>query len=159
MIQKLSPWLAAGVTTGLVVILGLWVSGLFYFNTFILGHRSNVDQKLAAAVIEASMNNPEIQNALKNQVLQYLKSPEGKAKLAELMKSPEMVKTMSENLQSPEMRAAILKLMEVPEFRAAVLTIMKDTPEMKVLTLLSSAVVFDQNPPNPPQPSGSGPAK
>lgn len=159
MMQKLSPWLAAGVTTGLVVILGLWVSGVFYFNTFILGHRSNVDQKLAAAVIEASIKNPEIQNALKDQVLQYLKSPEGKAKLAELMKSPEMVKTMSENLQTPEMRAAILKLMEIPEFRAAVLTVMKDTPEMKVLTLISSAVVFDQNQPSSPHPSNSGPTR
>ena len=124
---------------------------IFYFNTYILGYRSAIDQKLAKAVIETSINNPDIQSALKNQVSLYLKSPEGKTKMAELLKSPEMVNALSENIQSPEMRTAILKLMEVPEFRSAVLGIVKDTPEMRALTLLSSAIILD------PQPNGSAP--
>ena len=143
MLQKLSPWLAAGFTTGLVVILGLWLLAGVYFNTYLIGMRSAPDQKMMTAVIEAGLKNPDVQTAVKQQVIIYLRSPEGKARMAELIKSPEMVKAMSENINSPEMRAAILKLMEVPEFRAAVLDIVKDTPEMRTLTLLSSAIVWD----------------
>jgi hypothetical protein len=152
-LQRLSPYLAAGVTTGLVIILGIWLMAVIYFNTYILGYRSAIDQKLVSAVIETSTNNPDIQVALKNQVVAYLKSPEGKAKMAETLKSPEMVKAMSENIQSPEMRTAIIKLMEVPEFRSAVLQIVKDTPEMRVLTVLSSAIVFDTDQTNQTAPS------
>ncbi len=65
--------------------------------------------------------------------------------MAELMKSPEMLVVFGENLQSPELRSAILKLMDEPEFRKAVINIIKDTPEMRVLTVLSSAVVFENN--------------
>lgn len=144
MLQRLSPWLAAGFTTGVVVLLGLWLTGLIYFNTFLMGQRPAVDQKLAAKIIETSLNNPEVQTILKQQVMAYMKSPEGKARMTEMMKSPEMVKTLSENIHSPEMQAAILKLMAVPEFRAAVLAAIKDTPEMKLLALLSSAIVLDQ---------------
>lgn len=152
MLQRLSPWLAAGLTSGLVIILGIWLMAVIYFNTYILGYRSAIDQKLVSAVIETSTNNPEIQTALKNQVTAYLRSPEGKTKIAELLKSPEMVKAMSENIQSPEMRTAIIKLMEVPEFRSAVMEIIKDTPEMRVLTVLSSAIVFDTDPAKPQSP-------
>ena len=159
MLQRLSPWLAAGLTTGLVIILGIWLMAIFYFNTYILGYRSAIDQKLAKTVIETSINNPDIQNALKNQVILYLKSPEGKAKMAELLKSPEMVKALSENIQSPEMRTAILKLMEVPEFRTAVLDIVKDTPEMRTLTLLSSAIIFDPQQNNPTPAAATSPRR
>lgn len=152
MLQKLSPWLAAGLTTGLVITLGLWLTGALFFNTFILGQRVTPDQKMVATLIETSLNNPDVQAAVKQQVIVYLRSPEGKARMAEMIKSPEMVKAMSENIQSPEMRAAILKLMEIPEFRAAVLDIVKDTPEMRTLTILSSAIVWD------PQPAGAKPA-
>ena len=154
MLQKLSPWLAAGLTSGLVILLGIWLIAIFQFNTFILNNRSTIDQKLVAAVIEASATNPEIQTMLRNQVILYLKSPEGKAKMAELIKSPEMVTAMSENIQSPEVRKAIIKIMEIPEFRNAVLQIIKDTPEMKTLALISSAITFNQEPTsNPPGPS------
>lgn len=149
MLQKLSPWLAAGFTTGLVVLLGLWMMAAMYFNTYLIGMRAAPDQKMMAAVIEAGLNNPDVQAAVKQQVIIYLRSPEGKARLAELIKSPEMVKAMSENINSPEMRVAILKLMEVPEFRAAVLDIVKDTPEMRTLTLLSAAIVWDPPPSQP----------
>jgi hypothetical protein len=166
MLQRLSPWLAAGLTTGLVILFGIWLMALIYFNTYILGYRSAVDPKMVNSVIEASINNPDIQNALRNQMIVYLKSPDGKAKMAEILKSPEMSKAMSENIQSPEMRkamseniqspemrSAILKLMNVPEFRNAVLQIMKDTPEMRILTVLSSAVILDPEPSAPPAPS------
>ncbi|MDR3564530.1 MAG: GerD family protein [Negativicutes bacterium] len=167
MLQRLSPWLAAGLTTGLVILFGIWLMALIYFNTFLLGYRSVVDQKMVNAVIETSIKNPDVQNALKNQLVVYFNSPDGKAKMTEILKSPEMRKVMSENiqspemrkamsdsLQSPEMRAAIMKLMAVPEFRNAVLQIVKDTPEMRMLTLLSSAVTLD-----PPQsPSSPSPA-
>lgn len=146
MLQKLSPWLAAGFTTGLVITVGLWLTGTLFFNTFILGQRAAPDQKMVATVIEASLSNPDVQAAVKQQVIVYLRSPEGKARMAELIKSPEMVKAMSENIHSPEMRAAILKLMEIPEFRAAVLDIVKDTPEMRTLTILSGAIVWDPQP-------------
>ncbi len=149
MLQKLSPWLAAGFTTGLVVTLGLWLTAGIFFNTFIIGQRASPEQKLVAALIETSLNNPEVQAAVKQQVMLYLRSPEGKARMAEMIKSPEMVKAMSENIHSPEMRAAIIKLMEVPEFRAAVLDIVKDTPEMKTLTILSAAIVWEPQPASP----------
>ncbi|MDT8900009.1 GerD family protein [Anaeroselena agilis] len=149
MLQKLSPWLAAGLTTGLVVIAGLWLTAAIFFNTFIIGQRVAPDQKMVATLIETGLNNPEVQAAVKQQVMLYLRSPEGKARLAEMIKSPEMVKALAENIQSPEMRVAILKLMEVPEFRAAVLDIVKDTPEMKTLTILSSSIVWDPQPAAP----------
>lgn len=149
MLQKLSPWLAAGLTTGLVVTLGLWLTAAIFFNTFIIGQRVTPDQKMVAALIETGLNNPEVQAAVKHQVMLYLRSPDGKARLAEMIKSPEMVKALSENIQSPEMRIAILKLMEVPEFRAAVLDIVKETPEMKTLTILSAAIVWDPQPAAP----------
>jgi hypothetical protein len=148
-LQKLSPWLAAGFTTGLVVVAGLWLSAAVLFNTFHIGQRVSPDQKMVATLIETGLNNPEIQAAVKQQVIIYLRSPEGKARMAELIKSPEMVKALSENIQSPEMRAAILKLMEIPEFRAAVLDIVKDTPEMRTLTILSAAIVWDPQPAAP----------
>jgi len=166
MLQRLSPWLAAGLTTGLVVLLGIWLMAIIYFNTYILGYRSAVDQKLVSSVVEASINNPDVQTALRNQMIIYLKSPDGKARMVEMLKSPEMRTAMSENIQSPEMRkamsaniqspemrSAILKLMEVPEFRGAVLQIVKDTPEMRILTMLSSAVTLDPEPQTPPSPS------
>lgn len=148
MLQKLSPWLAAGFTTGLVITVGLWLTGAVFFNTFIMGQRATPDQKMVATLIETSLRNPDVQAAVKQQVIIYLRSPEGKARMAELMKSPEMVKALSENIRSPEMRAAILKLMEIPEFRAAVLEIVKDTPEMRTLSLLSAAIVWDPQQPN-----------
>jgi len=146
-LQKLSPWLAAGFTSGLVVILGLWLTGAIFFNTFIMGQRTVPDQKMVAALIETGLSNPDIQTAVKQQVIIYLRSPEGKTRMAELIKSPEMVKALSENIQSPEMRTAILKLMEIPEFRAAILDIVKDTPEMRTLTILSAAIVWDPQKP------------
>ena len=144
MLQRLSPWLAAGITTGLVILIGLWLMAVIYFNTFLLGYRSAIDQKLIGAVIEATTNNQDVQSALRNHIILYLKSPEGKAKMVDILKSPEMVRALAENLQSPEMRGALLKLMEVPEFRGAVLQILKDTPEMKVLNILSTAIIIDE---------------
>lgn len=146
MLQRISPWLAAGLATGLVLLLGIWLMASVFFNTYIVGQRTAIDQRLIAAVIETSANNPEVQTALKNQVVAYLKSPEGKARMAEIVKSPEMTKAFADNIQSPEMRQAILKSMEVPEFQSAVLNIVKNTPEMRMLTLLSSAIVLEQPP-------------
>lgn len=145
MLQKLSPWLAAGFTTGLVILLGLWLLATTYFHTLLLGQRP-LDPRLVATVIETSLTNPEIQTALKNQIIVYLRSPEGKARMAETLRSPEMVKALAENIHSPEMRTAILKLMEIPEFRAAVLDIVKDTPEMRMLNILSQAIILDPPP-------------
>ena len=150
MLQKLSPWLAAGLTTGLVVILGLWLMASMHINTFIIGQRAAPDQKVLASIIETALTNPDVQTAVKNQVVLYLRSPEGKARMAEMIKSPEMIKALSENMRSPEMRAAILKLMEIPEFRAAVLEIIKDTPEMRALSILSQAIVWDPPAVSPP---------
>jgi hypothetical protein len=151
-LQRLSPWVAAGFTSGIVILLGIWLIAVFYFNTYIFGYHTAIDQKLVSAVIESSLQNPEVQATIKNQLTQYLKSPEGKAKVIEMMKSPEAKKAFAENINSPEMQTAIMKLMEVPEFRAAVLDIVKSTPEMRVLTVLSSAIVFD-NDQSTPQPS------
>jgi len=144
LLQRISPWLAAGLATGMVLLLGIWLMASVFFNTYIVGQRTVVDQRLMTAIIETSATNPEVQAALKNQVVAYLKSPEGKASMAEIVKSPEMIKAFSENINSPEMRQAILKLMEVPEFQSAVLNIVKNTPEMRMLTILSSAIVLDQ---------------
>ena len=75
MIQRLSPWLAAGATTGLVILIGIWFMAVVYFNTFLLGYRSAIDQKLIAAVIEATTSNQDVQAALKNHIILYPKVP------------------------------------------------------------------------------------
>ncbi|MBP2645954.1 MAG: Spore germination GerD central core domain [Firmicutes bacterium] len=145
MLQRFSPWLAAGLTSGLVILLGFWLIALFFLNTYIWGQqRSAIDQKLAHTVIEATLDNPQVQTTLKNLMLDYLNSPEGKARLTEVVKSPEIASAVAESVQTPEMQTAVLKLMNNPQFKEAVLQTIKDTPEMKKLVILSAAITLDE---------------
>lgn len=142
--QRTFPWLVGGVSFGLTVSLALWFIFGLYARPFLLPNRSvGIDQTVVTSIIETSVNNPEVQLLIKNQVISYLKTNEGRAQMAEVLKSPEMIKAFAENLKSPEFQAAILQLMKVPEFRREVITIVKDTPEMKLLTTISSAIILE----------------
>lgn len=100
-----------------------------------------VDETMVISLIETGIKNPQVQNIIKNEVVKYLKSPEGRASMAEAFKSPEMKKSLVENLHSPELQAAILELMTIPEFRRAIFDIIKDTPEMRVLLAIAAAII------------------
>ncbi|MBP2655772.1 MAG: hypothetical protein H6Q73_3341 [Firmicutes bacterium] len=154
MLQRLPSWLAAGLTSGLVILAGFWLIAVIFLNTNIREQHSAVDQKLTAAIIEASINNPQAQTALKTLLINYLKSPEGKAQMTEIIKAPEMTSALAETMQSPEMQSAIINLLSKPEFKNAVLKTIRDTPEMQKLLLLSSAITV-----NPPEQSQSAAAK
>lgn len=142
MLQKLSFWFVGGLSAGLALSLPLWLMLMPAFNMYV-ANKDNVEQTIATSLIESSIKNPEVQNILKTQILLYLRSPEGRIKLAETLKSPEMTKAMSENIQSPEVQSAILKLLANPEFSQGILQIIKDTPEGKLLTTLAGAITFD----------------
>jgi len=144
LLQRLPQWLATGLTTGLVLLVGFWLIAIIFLNTYIWGQqRSAIDQKLVTTVIDASMTNPQVQAELKKLIINYLTSPEGKARLTDVIKSPEMTAAIAETVQSPEMQSAIIKLMNNPEFKNALLKTIKDTPEMQKLILLSTAITID----------------
>jgi hypothetical protein len=147
LLQRVFPWLCGGLSFGLVVSLALWLLFNVYIRPIVPSFRpgQNVDQVLVASIIETGINNPDVQTVIKNQVVHYLRSNEGRAKMAEVFKSPELVKALSENIQSPELRAAILELMKVPEFRAAVIDIVRDTPEMKLWSTIAAAIELEEN--------------
>lgn len=142
MLQKLSFWFIGGLTAGLAVSLPIWLMLMPALNMYV-HNKTNVEQTLTTSIIESSINNPDVQNLLKTQILLYLKSPEGKTKMAEILKSPEMINAMSENVQSPEVKTAILKLMQNPEFSKIILEGIKDTPEGKMLTALTTMINLD----------------
>lgn len=141
MIKKAS-WLTAGLVIGLIVSVTAWRLFSYEFETYGISGRLH-DQSVITSIVETSINNPEVQNILRTQVMLYLKSPEGKAKMVEMMKSPEMIKVMADNIQSPELRPAILSLMGEPAFRSTLITIVREAPEMRVLRLLETAVQWD----------------
>jgi hypothetical protein len=109
MLQKLSFWFVGGLTAGLAVSLPIWLMLMTALNMYVY-NKSNIEQTIPTSIIESSINNPEVQNLLKSQILLYLKSSEGKEVLTETLKSPEMISAMSENVQSPEVKSAILSL-------------------------------------------------
>lgn len=147
MLQRTFPWVVGGVSFGLIVSLSLWLMFSLYVRPIVLPNRlGGMDQAVVTSIIETSVANPDVQNIIRNQVVNYLKTSEGRARMAEALKSPELVKALSENLKSPQVQAAILELMKVPEFRREVIEIMKDTPEMKLLTTLSSAIILEDTP-------------
>ena len=144
MLQRTFPWLVGGVGFGLAVSLSLWFMISLYARPFTSPNRSGViDQAVITSILETSVSNPEVQTLIRNQVVNYLKTAEGRARMAEALKSPELAKAMSENLKSPEFQSAVVELMKTPEFRREVIEIIKDTPEMKLLTTISSAIILD----------------
>lgn len=152
MLQRTFPWVVGGVSFGLIVSLALWLMFSLYVRPIVLPSRTGgMDQAVITSLIETSVANPDVQNIIRNQVVNYLKTSEGRARMAESLKSPEMTKALSENLKSPQMQTAVLEMMKNPSFRQEVITIMKDTPEMKLLTALSSAIILeDPNQTAPP---------
>lgn len=151
MLQRTFPWVIGGVSFGLIVSLSLWLMFSLYVRPIVLPNRAgNMDQAVVTSIIETSVANPDVQNIIRLQVVNYLKTSEGRARMAETLKSPELVKAFSENLKSPQVQEAILEMMKNPEFRREVIAIMKDTPEMKLLTTLSSAIILDDTPKTAP---------
>jgi hypothetical protein len=110
-------------------------------STWLSSKQPRVDETLVVSLIETGIKNPEVQTIIKHEVVKYLKSPEGRASMAEAFKSPEMKKSLVENLHSPELQATILELMSIPEFRRAIIDIIKDTPEMRILFAIAAAIV------------------
>jgi len=163
-LQRLVSWLAGGLTSGLVVSFCLWLLFTSYTNTLFTGNHGvagvqpRLEETMLLSLVQAGIKDPQIQAIIKNEVVKYLKSPEGRASLAELFKSPEMKKSLAENLKSPELQAAILELMQIPEFRQAVITAVNDTPEMKILLALAAAIMPEVETP-PSYPAANKPDK
>lgn len=146
MAKNVSLGLAAAGIIGLIISAVIWQTTTTYLQPFING-KPFQDQTVITAIVENSIHNPDVQYILRTQVMLYLKSPEGKAKLIELMKSPEMIRVMAENLQSPELRPAVIQLMRDPSFRQTLLSIVHEAPEMKTLRILESAIEWNDPPP------------
>lgn len=143
MTRKISFCLGAAGLIGLTASFLLWYSAANYLKLYVREGVPFHDQTVITAIVENSIHNPDVQQILRTQIMLYLRSPEGKTKLAEMMKSPEMVKAMGENLQSPELRAAVIQMMRDKTFRQALIGIVREAPEMKVLRILESAVEWN----------------
>lgn len=152
MAKKVSFWLAAASIIGLAISAAIWYMVSAQLHTFITNANPFQNQSTIAAIVQDSIHNPDIQQILRAQIMLYLKSPEGKEKLAEMLRSPEMVKAMADNLQSPELRPALIKLLHDPYFRDALFEVIRETPEMKVLKLLDSAIEWNIQPDESVQP-------
>ncbi|MDU4961487.1 MAG: hypothetical protein E6X17_12625 [Sporomusaceae bacterium] len=144
MAKKLAASLAAAGFFGMMLGAALWHWAPSYLQNAAAGSRFH-DRSVITAIVEDSIYNPEVQQLLHAQILLFLKSPEGKAKLAEMMKSPEMLKATADNLQSPEMRPALLQLVNDPAFRDMLINIMREAPEMRVLRALDSAIEWQED--------------
>lgn len=140
MSAKLWPWLAGGLMAGIVISANLWLLGGYYAHAYLADARQQLSDETVAAMVETGISNPYVRDMLKQQVVLYLRSPEGRQHMAASLKSPEIIKAMSENMQSPELKAAILNLMQVPEFRRAVLDIVREDPDMRALSALNAAI-------------------
>jgi len=141
-------WIAAGCIIGLVISAAIWHTVSTQLRAFIIEANPFQNQSAIAAIVQDSIHNPEVQQILHSQIMLYLKSPEGKAKLAEMMKSPEMVKAMAENLRSPELRPALIQLLHEPDFRDPLMLLIREAPEMRVLRVLDSAIEWNIPPDN-----------
>lgn len=137
---KLWLWLAGGIMAGIIISANLWLLAGYYAHNYLAAARQPLSDETVATMVETGITNPDVQDILKQQVVLYLRSPEGRQQMAASLKSPEMIKSMSENMQSPELKAAILNLMQVPEFRRAVLDIIKEDPNIKILSALGAAI-------------------
>ncbi|WP_139025352.1 hypothetical protein [Acetonema longum] len=145
MVKRLSTWIVGGLSVGAVISVVGWYFLSYQLQLNLVNSRQINDQSAITSIVETSIHNPEVQTILRSQILRYLKSPEGKASLAEMMRSPEMKKTLAENIQSPEMRPAILNMLQEPEFKDSLLKIIQDTPEMRVLKLLNASVEWNED--------------
>ena len=131
--------LVIGLTAGLVCSGVLWGIYRFHFAKYVAS-RQVVDHRLVAQLMEAAMQNPEVQQMLREAVGQYLRSPEGVARVAEMLERPEFARHISRSVNTPEFRAALLEMMQVPEFRREVLDIVRNMPEMQVLKSFDAIV-------------------
>jgi hypothetical protein len=143
MARKVSIGLAVAGIIGLMISVAVWHSVSTYFQSFTGTGKPFHDQSVITAIVEDSIYNPDVQQILRTQIMLYLKSPEGKAKLVEMMKSPEMIKATADNLKSPELRPALVQLMSDPAFRETLISIVRDAPEMRVLRVLESAIEWN----------------
>jgi hypothetical protein len=141
--RKISIGLAAAGIIGIMISFVIWHSASTYMQSFLSSGKPFHDQTVITAIVEDSIHNPDVQQILRTQIMLYLKSPEGKAKLVEMMKSPEMIKATADNLKSPELRPAVIQLMHDPAFRETLVGIVRDAPEMRVLRVLESAIEWN----------------
>jgi hypothetical protein len=126
-----------------MISIAVWHSASTYIQNFLSSGKPFHDQSVITAIVEDSIHNPDVQQILRTQIMLYLRSPEGKAKLAEMMKSPEMIKVMADNMKSPELRPAVIQLMHDPALRETLVGIIRDAPEMRVLRVLESAIEWN----------------
>ena len=143
MAKRFSIGLAAAGIIGLLMSAAVWHSASAMIQNFISSARPFQDQAVITAIVEDSIHNPDIQQILRTQFMLYLRSAESKAKMLELMKSPEVIQAMAENLKSPELRPEVIKLLHDPAFRETLIEIMRETPEMRLLQALESAVEWN----------------
>ena len=145
MSAKTWTWVAGGFTMGTVASLALSTLLFLQINPYMQNHRQTLEQTVINKIIEKGLNNSQVQTAMQAQIITYINSPEGRSKIAESLKSPEILKMFSDNIQTPEIKASITKLLQTPEVQTAVIASLKDTPELKLLTTLSSAIVLEEN--------------
>lgn len=143
MVRRISTWLAVSGIIGLFLSVAVWHTASQQIHSYMSSGKPFQDQTVIAAIVEDSIHNPHVQQILHAQIMIYLKSPEGKAKLVEMMKSPEMIKVMADNLQSPEFRPALLQLMHDPGFRETLIAIIREAPEMRILRVLDEAIEWN----------------
>lgn len=143
MARKFAAGLMAAGIIGLMLSVAVWHSATIYIQNLAGSGKPFHDQSVITAIVEDSIYNPDVQQLLRTQIMLYLKSPEGKAKLVEMMKSPEMIKATADNLKSPELRPALLQLMNDPAFRDTLVSIVRDAPEMRVLRALESVIEWN----------------
>ena len=152
MAKKVYLWLAAAGVISLIASAAIWQAVSSQLHTFITNANPLKNQSAISAIVQDSIHNPDIQKILHAQIMLYMKSAEGREKLAEMMKSPEMVKAMADNIQSPELRPALVNLLQDPLFRSALLEVIREAPEMKILKILDSAIEWNVTPAEAEQP-------
>lgn len=119
------------------VVMGFVAAGVI----ILAGERQSIGQQAVMAIVQNSMNRPDVQDMLAAQVVNYLKSPQGTKEMIEYLKRPEFRQAMAQQLDTPEFRSQILELMKQPEFRKALLDALEAEPEFKVLKALNEITV------------------
>lgn len=143
MTRRLTIGLVGAGIIGLLMSFNAWHSVSTQLKHLISSELPIHDRSVITALVEDSIHNPDVQQILHTQIMLFLKSPEGKAKLLEMMKSPEMIEVMAENLKTPELRSAISQLMNDPAFRNMLIGIVRNAPEMKLLRLLETEIEWN----------------
>lgn len=143
MYKKAIPWLLTTIASSLLTTVILYNIAVAKLPLAQLSNPPTNDRSVIAAIVEDSINDPHVQKILHDQIMIYLKSADGKAKLAAMMKSPEMLNAMADNISSPELSAAIIKLAADPRLQTALLSALREAPELRLLRQLESVIEWE----------------